>query len=204
MEKIVIRTLNGVWPMVLIFTSIIVLLRLFYLFCNKKKFVLHKELLMLFFVIYVLLLYYIVTFQDNNYGTNNFIPFKEIFRYKINTQLFYKNIVGNILLFIPFGLFLSYYIKPKSFLPPLFLSVSVSTLIEVVQSVIGRTADVDDIILNSVGGIIGYLLYLFFNKISDKIPKKLKSSFVLDILSLLFIFIIMYMAIKFEFWRIIL
>ena len=78
-----------------------------------SKLLFYKELLMLCFIIYILLLYYIVTFQDNNYGTNNFIPFREIFRYNVSSRLFIRNVLGNILLFVPFGLFVSHYIKNK-------------------------------------------------------------------------------------------
>ena len=196
-----LKTISGVWPMLLIVSIIILTIRITYLIYNKKKIELHKELLMFLFIVYVLLLYYVVTFQDNNYGDNNFVPFKEMFRYNINSSLFIKNVLGNILLFIPLGLFISLYIKSRSFLVTLMLSIIISCSIEFVQSIIGRTVDIDDVILNSLGGLIGYIIYKFGNKFAYKLPKFLKRSFVLDILSLLFVLAIMYIAIKVEFWR---
>lgn len=193
--------LKNIWPMIFIFTVIIVSIRLVYLFHNKEKFVLYKELLMLGFILYILLLYYIVTFQDNNYGTNNFVPFKEIFRYNITSRLFIKNVVGNILLFVPFGIFVTHYVKTKKVYIPFFLSFLVSCSIEYAQNRIGRTADVDDIILNVTGGVIGYFIYRFGNKIIDRLPKFMKSQIFLDVLCLIVILIIIYLAFKFDFWR---
>lgn len=153
------KLLKETFPTLFIFTVILVSIRITYLVCNKKKIVLYKELLMLCFIIYVLLLYYIVTFQDNNYGVHNFTPFKEIFRYKVTSSLFFRNVIGNILLFVPFGVFVTHYVNNKKLFSTLLLSIIVSCSIELVQSSIGRTADIDDVILNTIGGVLGYFLY---------------------------------------------
>lgn len=198
---IFLQLVHSVWPMIFIFTIIIVSIRLVYIFNNKENFVLHKELLMLCFIIYILLLYYIVTFQDNNYGTNNFVPFKEIFRYDVNSRLFLKNVIGNVLLFVPFGIFVTYYVKNDKVYQTLFLSILVSCSIEFAQSVIGRTADIDDVILNTIGGIIGYIIFKFGGKLVDKLPRFMKSQVFLDVLCLVIILFIIYLAFRFDFWR---
>lgn len=198
---IFLQLVHSVWPMIFIFTIIIVSIRLVYIFNNKENFVLHKELLMLCFIIYILLLYYIVTFQDNNYGTNNFVPFREIFRYDVNSRLFLKNVIGNVLLFVPFGIFVTYYVKNDKVYQTLFLSILVSCSIEFAQSVIGRTADIDDVILNTIGGIIGYIIFKFGGKLVDKLPKFMKSQVFLDVLCLVIILFIIYLAFRFDFWR---
>ncbi len=198
-----LKTINDVWPMIFIFTVIIISVRIAYLICNKQKVIFYKEITMLCFIIYILLLYYIVTVQDNNYGTNNFVPFKEIFRYDFNSKLFIRNVVGNVLLFIPFGIFTSYYLNNKSVVPSIILSFLVSCSIEFAQSIIGRTADVDDVILNTIGGVLGYLIYKLFKNVSLKLPEFLKSNLFLDVLSLIFILVIIYIAFKFGFWRIV-
>ena len=197
------NAIHNVCPMIFIFTIIIVSIRITYLICNKKKLVFYKEITMFCFIIYLLLLYYIVTFQDNSYGTNNLIPFREIFRYDVSSKLFFKNVIGNILLFLPFGIFISNYIKNKTFFPTLLLSFIVSCAIEFTQSVIGRTADIDDVILNTVGGVLGYLVYKLQNRIKLRLPKFMKSQIFLDVLSLFIILVIIYLAFKFNFWRII-
>ena len=198
---IFLQLVHSVWPMIFIFTIIIVSIRLVYIFNNKENFVLHKELLMLCFIIYILLLYYIVTFQDNNYGTNNFVPFREIFRYDVNSRLFLKNVIGNVLLFVPFGIFVTYYVKNDKVYQTLFLSILVSCSIEFAQSVIGRTADIDDVILNTIGGIIGYIIFKFGGKLVDKLPRFMKSQVFLDVLCLVIILFIIYLPIRFNFWR---
>lgn len=199
--SIFMKTIHNVWPMIFIFAVILISIRITYLLCNKKQFVFYKELLMLCFIIYILLLYYIVTFQDNNYGTNNFIPFKEIFRYNVSSRLFIRNVLGNILLFVPFGLFVSHYIKNKKMYPILLISVLVSCSIEFAQTKIGRTADIDDVILNTLGGVIGYFIYKFSDKLIKKLPNFMKNQIFLDILCLAIILIIIYLSFKFNFWR---
>lgn len=195
------NVIHDLWPMLFIFTVILVSLRLTYIFYNKEKFVLYKELLTFCFILYVLLLYYIVTFQDNNYGTNNFIPFREIFRYDISSKLFIRNVLGNILLFVPFGIFATRYIKNKKAYLTVILTFLVSCSIEFAQSLIGRTADIDDVILNTFGGLLGFLLYKFSDDFFKKLPKFIKNQIFLDILCLIIILIIIYLAFKFEFWR---
>lgn len=199
--SIFLDVIHNIWPMLFIFTVIIVSIRIAYILYNKENFVLYKELLMLCFIIYILLLYYIVTFQDNNYGTNNLIPFKEIFRYNVSSKLFFKNVVGNTILFIPFGIFVTHYVKNNKIYLTMFLTFLVSCSIEFAQSIIGRTADIDDIILNTTGGVIGYLIYNFSDKIADKLPRFMKSQVFLDVLCLVVIFTIIYLAFKFDFWR---
>ena len=203
MINLLTDTVHNVWPMLFIFTVIIVSIRITYLILNKERLVIHEELLMLCFIIYILLLYYFVTFQDNNYGTNNFIPFREIFRYKTISSLFIRNVLGNILLFIPFGFLISYYVKNRTVLPVIILSILVSCSIEFAQSVIGRTVDIDDVILNLTGGITGYIIYKVGSKITDKLPKFMHSQIFKDILSIFIILVIIYLAYKFNIWRII-
>ena len=200
--SIFLDAIHNVWPMIFIFTVILVLLRLTYIFVNKKKFVFYREFIMLCFIMYILLLYYIVTFQDNNYGTNNFIPFREIFRYHYTSRLFIKNVLGNILLFIPFGVFVTRFIKTKNILPAMIITFLVSCSIEYAQIRIGRTADVDDIILNVLGGMIGALTYKFDSSILNKLPKFMRSEVFLDLLCLFIIICIIYISFKINFWRI--
>ena len=51
--------------------------------------------------------------------------------------------------------------------------------------VIGRVFDIDDILLNVIGGILGWLIYFLFRKFYDKLPKFMKKEIVLDIVSIL-------------------
>ena len=164
-----------VWPIIIIITVIACSLRIAYLIKNNQRFCFYKELSMLIFILYVMCLFEVVTIQDHNYGLSNFIPFQEIFRYEIGSRLFIKNIIGNILLFLPYGYFASEYLKSKKVWPICFLTMIVTLTIECVQLNIGRTFDIDDVILNTMGGILGYFLYRLIEYIKVKLPKIFKT-----------------------------
>ena len=183
-----------VWPIIVIITVIVCSLRIAYLLKSRHKFCFYKELAMLIFVIYIMCLFEIVTLQDNNYGLSNFIPFQEMFRYEFGSRLFIKNIVGNILLFLPYGYFASDFLKSKKMLLPCFLTFIVSMTIELVQLNIGRTFDIDDVILNTVGGLCGFYLYRLMDSISKKLPKFFKTDgFINFIVIIVLIFAIIYL-----------
>lgn len=170
------------WPTIVLSTVIIVSMRIVDLIKNKKQVVLYRELLSLLFVIYVLCLFYVVTFQDVSWSTSNFIPFQEMFRYDFGSRLFIKNVLGNMLLFIPYGFFMGYYLKIKKPISILLLCLLVSGTIETTQLLIGRVFDVDDIFLNVIGGMIGYFIYYIIKKIGDRAPSFLRSNIALNIL----------------------
>lgn len=194
-KNIVIDLIPDLWPIIIIITVISCSLRIAYLIKNKIKFCFYKELFTLLFIIYVMCLFEIVTLQDTNYGTSNIIPFKEIFRYTLGSRLFVKNIIGNILLFLPYGYFASYYLKSKKAIPICILSLIVSLTIEIVQLNIGRTFDIDDVILNTVSGFLGYLIYSLIYSFSDKLPSVLKNDdFINLIVVLVIIVVIIYMV----------
>ena len=190
MLKPLSNTLHGVinftWPMIIISVIIMVSFRICYLIKSHEKIVLYKELSMLIFGIYILCLFQVVTFQDDvTWATNNFIPFKEIMRYNITSRLFIKNVLGNMLMILPFGFFASFYLKSEKLTLPLLLTLIASISIEVVQLLIGRVFDVDDMILNVLGGMLGYLFYLVMRKIGEKLPSFTKNEWFLNILSIL-------------------
>lgn len=169
-KNIFMEVFNDMWATVLIAVVIVVSLRIAYLLKGHKKVILYKELLMLIFIVYALCLFHVVTYQDVNFGTNNFIPFKEISRYDLGSAKFIRNIVGNIVMFIPYGFFASYILKSKRLGGPLILTAIVTCTIETVQYYIGRVFDIDDIILNLVGGILGFVLYIIIEAIRSRIP----------------------------------
>lgn len=189
-KSALLETLKNIWPMVTIFVVVLSSVRIGYFIHNKEEnFILYRELTNLLFIIYVLFLFYIVTFQDNNYGFSNFIPFKEIFRHDITSKAFFRNVIGNILLFVPLGWFITRYTKTNKIYIPLFLSIIISLSIELVQLYIGRVFDIDDIILNVIGGILGFILYIILYNIKTKLPKTLQSTWFLN-LSIIVIFLV--------------
>lgn len=96
----------------------------------------------------------------------NLQPFKEILRYLSYYQVIgiyavCLNLVGNVVAFLPFGLFFPLLSRRnRSFFKVSFLSFELSLLVEVIQLVtrVG-SCDVDDVILNTVGGMLGYACF---------------------------------------------
>lgn len=184
LENTIREVMYLTWPMIVIATITISSIRVCYLAKNKSDFVLYKELMMLCFLIYIMCLFQVVTFQDapSLEGGSNLIPFSEIFRYKWGSRLFLKQVVGNMLMFIPYGFFATYYINSKKITVPFFLVLFASFSIEVTQLAIGRVFDIDDIILNVIGGVIGYFIYRVLDKIHDFLPSFLKSNWFLNLI----------------------
>ena len=185
-REIIKDMLPSMWPLIVFVSVVAISLRVTFL-KGSRKFILHKELMALVFIIYVLCLYYVVTSQDINYGGINLIPFKEMNRYAVGSYKFMKNIVGNILLFIPYGFFSSYYLNNKKIGTNVMLCLIATFCIECIQYYIGRVFDIDDIILNVFGGFIGCLLYVALTAIKGKLPNFMKSDAFLNFLFILVI-----------------
>ncbi len=177
--------LKEIWPMLLLFIIVLFTMRIVDIIINKKRFILYKDLSMLIFILYMFLLFELVTSTDFESYSNNFVPFKEIMRYNYTSKLFYKNVLGNMLLFVPFGYFVNYILKNKKFIIGTTLTLITSLSIELIQMNIGRSFDIDDIILNIIGGIGGYFIYIILYNIKEKLPKILQKEWIYNILWIL-------------------
>ncbi len=92
----------------------------------------------------------------------NFIPFLFLTDYDNSTHMF-LNVAGNILMFVPTGILLpvlfkrldkAYKVAGTGFL--------ISLAIEILQLPFAdRASDVDDLLMNTFGAIIGYVLFRF-------------------------------------------
>ena len=177
--------LKDIWPMLLLFIIVVFTLRLIDIIINNKKVPIYKDLRTLVFIIYMFLLFELVTSTDFESYSNNYIPFKEILRYSFSSKLFYKNVLGNVLLFIPFGYFVNNIIKNKKITIGILITLITSLSIELIQMNIGRSFDIDDIMLNLVGGIFGYYIYVFLDYIKLKMPKYLQKEWLYSLLWIL-------------------
>lgn len=102
----------------------------------------------------------------------NLIPFKTIMNYmqnsdRVNFDIWIYNLAGNVAAFIPLGLFIPLAFKDfravKSNAAAFILILSA----EVMQLISRRGAfDVDDLLLNMVGSIIGYAIFKALNILS--------------------------------------
>lgn len=155
---------------------------------KKNKYInLFREVTLLLFLIYFLVLLNLTIFkyssiefmnqfesymyqQDGILGIVNIIPFKETIATLTDGHIPImhpiKNIFGNILAFMPLGfliplLYDKYNNIKRIFLLGLFSSIS----IEVVQLFVGgNISDIDDIIFNTSGAILGFLCFKMFEK----------------------------------------
>lgn len=95
--------------------------------------------------------------------TGNLVPFSEITRtMELMTSHSLFNLVGNVAIFVPFGLLVGAMLKKRgiSALAALMYSFLMSLLLESAQLLlrIGQF-DVDDLLLNAFGGLLGYFIF---------------------------------------------
>lgn len=86
-------------------------------------------------------------------------PFQEIRRaFRVGSWLMFM-MVGNIAMFIPVGFFPALLWRKARWWKSLLLGAAASCTIEFVQFFIGRSTDIDDVILNTAGALAGYWLF---------------------------------------------
>ena len=84
----------------------------------------------------------------------------------INTTLFFSfqfgwgMVLGNVMLFMPFPFLAATLWRGWKWYHALALAICITVFIEVWQHFVGRLSDVDDLLLNTVGGILGWLTWL--------------------------------------------
>lgn len=100
-----------------------------------------------------------------SFQTINLIPFRTIIDYLFNEDVIvrsfaFSNIMGNIAIFIPLGIYIPLLINKKSIFTNSAIVALISLCVEIVQYILAiGTADVDDIILNTIGGLLGILIF---------------------------------------------
>ena len=120
-------------------------------FHNKKKTVLY-----LMFTLYLSAVYYITGLPTLSFirfaPSLNYIPFLDI-------RSDSANAVSNIILFVPLGLMLPVLWDDfRKFKSTVLFGLSMSLTIEILQLFTLRTTDINDIITNTAGTLIGYML----------------------------------------------
>ncbi|TLS35734.1 VanZ family protein [Pseudalkalibacillus caeni] len=125
-----------------------------------------KGFLSLGFLLYAVMLIYTTLFIYNYYPYGksvNLVLFDSIrlMWRSGNYWLIFKNVIGNVLLFMPLGLLLPIILKKvRSLWKIIILGFGTSLLIEILQyEYAHRIFDIDDILLNGFGAIVGYILF---------------------------------------------
>lgn len=136
------------------------------------------------FIIYISYLAYLTLF-DPSYGREvihrsiNIIPFKTIIQFLALSHSWHAvlvNIFGNIAAFVPMGFLLPIAFNKLSGLLRVIIVVLATTFsIEVLQYITGvGAADIDDVLLNVLGGLLGYLMLFLVKKLMVKLKNRLK------------------------------
>lgn len=109
--------------------------------------------------------------EEYRYNLELFREIKRFITYREQLGMFAvsANLAGNILIFVPYGFFISMASKSRGFFKTLFFSMGLSLCVEIVQlfTRVG-SFDVDDILLNTIGGVIGYIIFSVCNRIRRK------------------------------------
>ena len=150
---------------------------------NKKN---NNLFLWVCFIAYLLLLGYMLFFSSyfgreghDNYRYN-LIFLQEIgrfYHYGLRTgdwELFVLNVWGNIGVFVPIGMFLPKLLnRCKNFWLTTLFTFELTFVIEIIQ-LLSRVGsfDVDDLFLNTLGGILGYIIYMICHKIKNLVVKR--------------------------------
>lgn len=125
--------------------------------------ILTKLVLFKYFPLSEIINHFNFTYSEYHWRANNFTPFKTIYFYlflaEINFNIRIENLVGNILGFVPFGIILPLLSKKFLNLKAVILATFfLSLTYEVLQLLFEfGSFDVDDLILNTLGGILGYI-----------------------------------------------
>ena len=110
-----------------------------------------------------------LNFGGTQVGDPNYIPFKTILPYLLGEYGFLigaLNIIGNIAFLIPIGFLLPFVFARIDWKKSLALAILSGMLIELTQVVLHLGIfDIDDVILNGLGVMVGFWLYVSFQKI---------------------------------------
>ena len=134
----------------------------------------------LLFAAYILILIYFLFFAEwYSHGLGirdvrryNFIPFAEIRRFwehrdSLGFPAVFLNLAGNIIGFVPIGFFFPVIDRKfTGFFATAAAGIALSALVEGIQLLLRLgICDVDDLILNTCGTVIGYLCFLLMRKL---------------------------------------
>ena len=139
------------------------------------------------FVLYIVFVFYFLLIsevygrtgemQEYHYNLVLFREIKRFWNYREQLGMFatVTNLLGNVLIFLPFGFFMPMASKQRSFLATTFYSLSLSLIVEVSQLFLKVGCfDVDDLLLNTIGGMVGYVAFTVCNVIRRNNDKKAK------------------------------
>ena len=144
-----------------------------------------RNLTRILFAVYFLILVWILLFKmsfslDELYKSRsiNLIPFMG--SVVVNGRIYINEIIDNILVFIPIGIYICMLKEDWSILRKISVGFFISLVIEILQFIlaIGAT-DITDLIGNTLGGIIGIGVFYLFSKLFKNKTNKIINTLAL-------------------------
>ncbi|WP_300530476.1 VanZ family protein [Peptacetobacter sp.] len=160
-----------------------------------EKLLRHKRVTSILFIVYFLLLTWIIVFKMELSMSNlvaersiNFIPFKE--SAIVNGRISFSEIINNAIVFIPVGVFTAMLADNLKFIKMAAVPFGISLFYEITQYIFAVGAcDITDLINNTLGGIVGILIFKLRRKVlGDKAFK------VVNIFSIICVVLIVIMV----------
>lgn len=175
-------------PVLFILFSLFIYILIRFFFVKKKSGAINlfHEILYMLLIAYVECLVYLTLFPSTGMSTDriasiNLIPFRTInlyinFQGEVSLQII--NLLGNIVVFVPIGIFIVLLMKKAGFIHSLLIGFGSTLFIEIMQlvlsvsGVISRSFDVDDLLLNTIGVLIGYFIASLFRTYLNRVVNK--------------------------------
>lgn len=141
--------------------------------------------------VYAIIMIYLMFFRSRGGFDGSFaeyaeyhvklIPFETTMHYlrrlaagTINPKIAVTNVFGNIVMFIPLGVIIPFFMKnARRWYKTALSSATVMLAVETAQLISMRgTFDVDDIILNTLGAVIGYVVFTVGNRTAERMKQE--------------------------------
>ncbi|MFS3916186.1 VanZ family protein [Bacillus australimaris] len=151
---------------------------------HKRFIYLRTELVLASLFIYTNVLLYLTVFPNRfsaprDQVSVNLMPLQSIYQnlhayHHGYPNLVFLNLAGNILLFVPLGFFLYQVFRTMRWQKAILSGFFLSTMIEMLQwmfsqsGMITRSSDIDDILLNTLGTVLGCIVYQIYRKRKEK------------------------------------
>ncbi len=172
------QTILGYFIIGFVAMIILAILYLPFYFLLRRRFPFRRQIAGFFFGTCILVICY-VTFVDQmilnlqNYGTIfssyhnlNLIPLQFLLEAKSGNTRSLTQAVANTFMFLPLGFILPVVFPHLRRLSKTSLcACAISFTIELVQYFIGRATDIDDLLLNTLGSVLGYFMYMAASKL---------------------------------------
>ena len=136
-----------------------------------EKLLKYKKITSILFIVYFMMLTWIIVFKMELSMSNlvaersiNLIPFKE--SVIVNGKISFSEIIDNAIVFIPVGVFTAMLADNLKFIKMTAVPFGISLFYEITQYIFAVGAcDVTDLINNTLGGIVGILIFKLRRKV---------------------------------------